>query len=184
MGVDARATLMAPDATTLAALEVLTDLPWLVQPNHGTFEPFTAAPDPLVTAVMVVLVHDGHILFADVASRGLDLPGGHRERDEEISEVGTRELWEESGLLVEDLAPLAVLHVHIDASKPTGYRYPYPDSWIAFLGWELIGERPVLAPRAEGEIASALWMPIDELLHGWRNRCWAPLLDVLFGDRK
>jgi 8-oxo-dGTP pyrophosphatase MutT (NUDIX family) len=55
------------------------------------------------------------------------LPGGRLEKGESILEALRREILEETGWTIRDIAPLGFMHFHHLGNKPPDYQYPYPD---------------------------------------------------------
>ncbi len=71
----------------------------------------TKIKEELITAVLLVpFTADGQILAVNHASRGIDIPGGHKEYTDR-SDFGTarRELFEETGATVGHMAPCLIM---------------------------------------------------------------------------
>ncbi|MGY0059358.1 NUDIX hydrolase [Streptomyces sp. LZ34] len=95
---------VAPQDRRPTAMEL--GAPVTLTPRGGSFTP----PWSRVTSASVVaFTPDGMLVVADL-ERGLDLPGGHTQRHEQSAEeTARREAWEETRVVLEDLAPIEVI---------------------------------------------------------------------------
>lgn len=84
-------------------------------------------PLDYVTSVRGIVVNGDTVLVVHYPNGLSILPGGRREKDEEIEETLRRELLEETGWEVGDIRLLGFQHYNHLTPKPAGYRYPYPD---------------------------------------------------------
>jgi len=62
-------------------------------------QPFSSAPQH----VLVILKSDEGWILTQHIKRGLEFPGGKQEKGESIEEAAVREVWEETGALIEQL---------------------------------------------------------------------------------
>ncbi|MFI9724543.1 NUDIX hydrolase [Streptomyces sp. NPDC052396] len=75
-------------------------------PRGGSYTPHW---DQVTSVSVIAFTPDGAMVVADL-DRGLDLPGGHTQRHERSpEETARREAWEETRILVEDLASIEVI---------------------------------------------------------------------------
>lgn len=120
------------------------------KPNSGTFR---------ATAKAAVIGPDGRVLLltrADHARRGAgkrDLPGGHVDPGETVEETVRREVAEETGLVVTDLAPLPV------------FRLLRADDGTEIQKFRFVARTDGTEVKTDPEEHSAYeWMTIDEAL--------------------
>lgn len=86
-------------------------------------------PPPLayVTSVRGVVFRDDAVLVVRGGREGHIVPGGRREAGETLEETLRREVLEESGWALSDIAPLGFIHYHHLSPKRPGHAYPHPD---------------------------------------------------------
>lgn len=166
-----------PGASRVTTLGVTRDVPWAPAPNSLSCVLGPVPPGPITSTFLFVTCGE-RVLLVDVASRGWDLPGGHLEPGETFEEAWRRELSEEAGVVLEGtLSPrvLGALRLHVEADRPDGYPYPYPDSTMLALHVEV----PSLLPVASGvpdEVSGAAWVPLSDVLDLCGAPVWAPFL--------
>ena len=86
-----------------------------------TFHPFDQIPDQaLKFAVISARYRDQWVFCRHKQRTTWEIPGGHREPGEVISETARRELWEETGATEAALRPLAVYGVTSDGITTYG----------------------------------------------------------------
>lgn len=66
-------------------------------------------------------------------SRGLDIPGGHIEKNEGPLEALAREVLEEADVTIKNLKNIGYMKIELLESKPEDYKYPYPVSYQMFF---------------------------------------------------
>lgn len=71
----------------------------------------TVADDLLKFAVIIAKFQGKYIFCKHKARNTLEIPGGHREAGENIVETARRELYEETGAVDYDIAPICVYSV-------------------------------------------------------------------------
>jgi 8-oxo-dGTP diphosphatase len=129
----------------------------------------SAFPPFAVTVDLVVLTVRDHKLCALVVRRGEPpyqgfwaLPGGFVRPDEGLIEAAARELAEETGLRAhagQGLGPGA----HLE--QLATYGHPHRDPRLRVVSVAHLVLAPDLpTPRAGGDVRSARWAPVDELL--------------------
>lgn len=76
---------------------------------------YDSVDDKLLKFAVIVAKSYGKWVFCKHKERDTyELPGGHREAGEEISETAKRELYEETGAVVYDIEPICVYSVTAD----------------------------------------------------------------------
>jgi len=116
------------------------DIPYIPMPNTADvvlsdlLAPDTATP----TAFVFPFFDNGDLLLARNRRRDLEVPGGHRDMMrtgvlEHPSEAARREAREETGAELAELVPVGFMRSVSRASKPVGYRYPFPVSCQQFF---------------------------------------------------
>ncbi|NIK76141.1 8-oxo-dGTP pyrophosphatase MutT (NUDIX family) [Paenibacillus castaneae] len=85
----------------------------------------------LITCSFVLAFQEDALLLTNLYDRGWDIPGGHIERGESPAQAMQRELYEETGALIESPHVLGYELIRL-FSKPIHYKYPFPDSYMVF----------------------------------------------------
>jgi len=114
-------------------LRTFQDLPWLPKPN--TVEVVVSSQLPpihLITSAFAFAFSGQSLLFARLAARGWQIPGGHVEPGESPVDAVCRECREEAAALLSDPRLLGYERIHLACPRPPQYRYPYPDSYQVF----------------------------------------------------
>lgn len=125
---------------------------------------WTPLPTVLVTSVRCIVRVGGAVVVCRVPGGLHPWPGGRREPGESYEETARREVYEETGWLLDEgsLRPLGFLHYRHVEPPPAGHPYPHPDFLqVVFTG--------VAGERAGG---AAEWVDLD----GWEQGSW--LVDV------
>lgn len=109
---------------------------------------------------LIFLLHGNDVLLIKRSSRARLFPGqynglgGHVERGEDVLSAAHRELREESGLEVSDLALRAIVHLDEAPHQPT----TMPGALVfVFVGHT---QQRYVRSSAEGEL---VWMPVHQL---------------------
>lgn len=114
----------------MEVIAIERDIQWLPLPNEAALVLGDALPPlPLITSALALAFDGQRLLMTNLQQRDWDIPGGHLEADETPEEAMRREVFEESGALLGDVRLLAYHHIRLLGAVPTGYRYPYPDSY-------------------------------------------------------
>lgn len=101
----------------------------------------------LIASAYSLVLKDGKILHAELhekerGKRVFDIPGGHLEVGETVEEGVLRETLEETGVIIENIKPLAYMKIKILDTKPDGYIYPYPISYMVYFKGDIKEELP------------------------------------------
>ena len=84
------------------------------------FHPLTSLPNDRLTYAVIGAKYDGKWVFCRHRERTTyEMPGGHREPDEDIDDTARRELYEETGAVSFDLTPICLYSVTMGGN--TGY---------------------------------------------------------------
>ena len=126
-------------------------------------------PDRFVLAGRAIVVRSNEVLLIETPYGNHVLPGGRREEGETTTDAIHRELIEETGWLIRNLMPFAILHLHYETPVPRNVgRVIYPD----FI-WHVFTAEPM-------EFRGLDPQPDDrEVLLG---SCFKPIADVLKDD--
>lgn len=169
-------------------LHQVHDVAWAPSPNRVRVLAGQGVPAAFTSAFcFITRTHAGtpQVLLVDGATRGLDLPGGHREDGEDLLDTVRRELAEETGLHLPADVPVRVLgrvHLHVLGPAPDGYRYPHPDSFMIATHVELPAGAHVRGTSVPEEIAGVSWVDLAQVPAQAAGRVWLPLLDLLAAD--
>lgn len=127
-------------------------LSWLEQPHDYKIVLEKEIPDfSCVTSAFAFSFKGEQLLMANVRERGWNVPGGHIERGETPEEAVARELFEETGTQPLYLGYLGYLEINMHGEMPpSGWRYPFPTSYLAFY-WGVVEGSDV--PTATSEVA-------------------------------
>ena len=85
-------------------------------------------PEQYVTSARAILFRGDEVMvMTDFKQEVYIVPGGRRDPGESVEGALHREVLEETGWTIKHTAVLGVVHFHHLGSKPSGYRYAYPD---------------------------------------------------------
>jgi ADP-ribose pyrophosphatase YjhB (NUDIX family) len=121
-------------ASTLNALTraAVVETDW----GHGTMPLRVSAytrpaelPDELISSVRCLVIVNRHVVVCTNAGGTHPWPGGRREPGETMVETVHREVYEETGWLLEpdSVRHLGFLHFEHLSEQPDDYPYPHPD---------------------------------------------------------
>lgn len=153
---------------------VIEDVGYLPQPNRiqVVVGPDVAPEELTRTAFLLPFTVDGSLVMANNRRRGIEIPGGHREkvlteegwRFESLEETAVREAFEEALVVADEIVPLGYEDLYSFGQAPKGGKYPFPQSYQQFYtgvveladGYESFVEndevlRPVLLSPEEAE---------------------------------
>ena len=134
-------------------------------------------------AATVVRDAGGSFLVVRSIRRGSwDCPGGKREGDERLTECAVREVFEETGLVIDAqrLRRVGYERIVVRGQDATGElahwtaRRPYVQVFLA----QLDTVRPALTP--DDDVDGALWIDADEFRGLCGDLFWWPLAEYLF----
>lgn len=109
------------------------NISWLPQPNESQHVLSSVLPPLDAISTAFIFAFEGEqLMMSHLVKRGWDIPGGHIEPGETPEEAARRELYEETGTRVGPLQLFGYQHMHMSGPRPTGYSYPYPDSYQVF----------------------------------------------------
>lgn len=84
-------------------------------------------PAALITSVRAVVRDEARVLVVRDPESVHIVPGGRREPSETLEQTLRREVLEETGWHIDQVALVGFRHFHHLTPKPPGYGYPYPD---------------------------------------------------------
>lgn len=121
-------------------------------------------PDPnLCTAAFCVTTYQGLLVLVNNRHRGWEIPGGHIDEGEDLSQALVREVLEEGGVVIEN--PKMFGYKLILPSTPINHRdregkiYPFPRSYIPFYYAEAVD---VLKTRLEEDVVGVKLVGFNE----------------------
>lgn len=111
---------------------------YLPLPNKVEFiKTYKMAPVDLTrTSFVIPFINSDHVVMANNRRRGFELPGGHVELDETLSQAAQRECLEETGFEIDNLVPLGYLKMTSEGEVPSDWKYPHPISYQQFFTGE------------------------------------------------
>lgn len=92
----------------------------------------------LITCSFVLAFKEDKLLLTHLNKRGWDIPGGHIELEESPAEAMKRELYEETGALINAPELIGYEMIRLHGDKPEGHKYPFPDSYMVFYCAEIV----------------------------------------------
>jgi 8-oxo-dGTP diphosphatase len=86
----------------------------------------------LVTSVHCFCFHKSKVLFVHSRQRGWDLPGGHINKGESVTDALAREVSEEANVQIDGIRNVAAFMVKNNGPAPANKKYPFPISFLTF----------------------------------------------------
>lgn len=120
----------------MEVISVEHNIQWLPLPNEAALIlDDETPPNSLITSALALAFDGQRILMTNLQQRGWDIPGGHLEANETPEEAMRREVLEESGAVLDEVRLLGYQRIRLLGVIPSGYRYPYPDSYqVIYIG--------------------------------------------------
>ncbi|WP_274361907.1 NUDIX domain-containing protein [Paenibacillus thermotolerans] len=117
----------------MTVVNVKENMEWLPMPNEIRSVITNELPPPeLVTSAFVLAFKENALIVTNLNDRGWDIPGGHIEAGETPVQAVMRELYEETGAVIEEPEFLGFMKIHLLGERPPGYKYPFPCSYMVF----------------------------------------------------
>lgn len=113
--------------------KIVTKASYLPGDNQLIIETVDDFKKENVTAAFCFGFYENKLVFAYNQRRGIEIPGGHVEENEDVKEAAIRELYEETGAVIENISPVIRFTHHCFFEKPEDYKYPYPESYMEFF---------------------------------------------------
>lgn len=150
----------------MKTLLIRQDIDLLPKPNEYHLILHSVEPPPeLTTSAFILAFKDDRLLMSKLASRGWDIPGGHVDVGEAPRETARRELYEETGAIVDRVQVLGYDKFIIHGTVPKPCRYPHPISYQLFY-WARIVILERFRPTME-VLASKLFAPENAQALPW-----------------
>ncbi len=107
---------------------------------------------------------NGAILLTDLKegekpTRILDIPGGHRDKNQSPEVSVVRETFEETGVHINVIKLVGYKKLIVTGQKPEDWPYTYLISYIAFYLCEVVEETPF---EGNEEVHGRVWLPFSE----------------------
>ncbi len=118
----------------------------------------------ICASAYAIIFQNGEILMTELRegerpTRRYDVPGGHVDGEETPEEAVVRETFEETGVRVRVIKLVAYNKVTLLCQKPESWRYPYPESYMAFYLCEVVEETPF---EGNEETHGRIWLKKEE----------------------
>ena len=124
----------------MSVIRVEEDIHYLPKPNRVETIISDSLPplDMISTAFVIPVTPNGLGVFVNNRRRGIEIPGGHLEKNETAEMAAVREAFEETGCVVANLRPLGHLRMLVYGGKPKDYKYPFPYSFQQFFAGRVV----------------------------------------------
>lgn len=101
------------------------------KPNLATWvKSSIMPPEDLISSCFGIIYYKDSVILIKHISRGLEIPGGHKEAGESVLNCFKREISEECGVSdLNNIKLIAHQEILVMAPKPDQYKYPYPKSY-------------------------------------------------------
>ncbi|MCR2802779.1 NUDIX domain-containing protein [Paenibacillus soyae] len=117
----------------MRTIHIQEEIEWLPKPNRMTTIITDQVPErEAVSCAFVLAFQEDAIVLTELHDRGWDIPGGHVEPGESVEDAARRELYEETGAHVGALEQLGYMKIELFGERPSGYSYPFPNSYMVF----------------------------------------------------
>ena len=139
-------------------------LPKSLEADVETYLSDELPPLELCPSSYAIVFKDGALLQTDLregerSTRILDIPGGHIDVGENPEQAVIREVFEETGVHIQNPKIVAYKKIIIHAPKPDGYKYPYPESYMPYFLGEILEETPF---EGNADTHGRVWLRPDE----------------------
>ncbi len=155
----------------MRTLNTVHNIAWAPQPNECHLVLDAQLPPLALISTAFALAFSGdRLLLTNLAARGWDIPGGHREANESPEETMHREVYEETAARLSEVIVFGYQRICIHAPKPKGYRYPYPEAYQVFFRANVAALDPFAG--TEEAIGRGLFPPAEARAILWvRDHC-------------
>jgi 8-oxo-dGTP pyrophosphatase MutT (NUDIX family) len=150
----------------MRVVRVAQDVPGIPLPNETRLVLTQQLPDEqLVTGAFVLAFMGEELVLTHLKNRGWDIPGGHPEQGESPDEAMRRELYEETGAIIGHYGILGYEKIRLLGPRPENYKYPYPDSYMAFY-WAAVSRLDDI-PSSEETYGRGVFNPEEASKISW-----------------
>lgn len=138
-------------------------LPWLKLPHEVSLimSSEETSPPELTTSSFALVFDQSRrgLWLAQNRRRGLEISGGHVEEGETPEEAVRRENFEECGIKIKKVVPVAYQEITLLAPPPADWKYPAPVSYMQFFAAEVDSQ---IHFTETDECLSPVFMPMPQ----------------------